>query len=126
MFFCIFLVYIIVTTTQQFIVMSSLLSVLRVVSVFESVCLSVWLLFEADSRSSLIKVYFDQLSGSDFWCCLCSRILRQPQGSTSNLNKHLQARHSKEYRSIIQVMSEDSVVKVENAAGTSLFRGSNF
>lgn len=69
----------------------------------------------ADSRSALIKVHFDQLSPSDFWCCLCSRILRQPQSSTSNLRKHLQARHPKEFASIIQIMAEDPLVKVEDA-----------
>jgi len=76
---------------------------------------------QADSRSSLIKVHFDQLSACDFWCCLCSRILRQPQGSTSNLNKHLQARHPSEWGGITGVMAEDSVVKVEDAAGILLF-----
>jgi len=72
---------------------------------------------QADSRTSLIKVHFDQLSASDFWCCLCSRILRQSQGSTSNLRKHLQARHPKEFTSILQIMSEDSFVKVEDTDG---------
>ena len=70
---------------------------------------------QADSRSALIKVHFDQLSLLDFWCCLCSRILRQPQGSTSNLRKHLQARHPKEFDCILQIMAEDPVVKVEDA-----------
>jgi len=78
--------------------------------------------YQADSRSSLIKVHFDQLSTSDFWCCLCSRILRQPQGSTSNLNKHLQARHPKEFSSIIRIISEDSVIKVEDTNGMLLFK----
>ena len=81
------------------------------------------IVYQADSRSSLVKVHFDQLSTSDFWCCLCSRILRQPQGSTSNLRKHLQARHPKEFASITQMMSDDSFVKVEDSNGMLLFNG---
>lgn len=85
------------------------------------VCLS-----QADSRSALIKVHFDQLSTCDFWCCLCSRILRQTVGSTSNLRKHLQARHPKEFASIVQIMSDDSFVKVEASDGVLLFNILNY
>jgi len=91
-------------------------------TVYEFVCV----LYQADSRSSLIKVHFDQLSTSDFWCCLCSRILRQPQGSTSNLCKHLQARHPKEFSGIAQIMSKDSLVKVEGGSGMVLFNDLSF
>jgi len=84
---------------------------------------SVCVACQADSRSSLVKVHFDQLSTSDFWCCLCSRILRQPQGSTSNLRKHLQARHPKEFASMAEMMSDDSFVKVEDSNGMLLFNG---
>jgi len=80
---------------------------------------------QADSRSSLIKVHFDQLSSCDFWCCLCSRIMRQPQGSTSNLCKHMQARHPQEYASIVQIMANDTLVKVEeDCNGTLLVKHS--
>ena len=75
---------------------------------------------QANSRSSLVKVHFDQLSASDFWCCLCSRIMRQPQGSTSNLHKHLQARHPKEFNSLRHVVSDDEFVKVEDSDGMLL------
>ena len=95
---------------------------IRCFCIWVHVCVCVCVVYQADSRSSLIKVHFDQLSTSDFWCCLCSRILRQPQGSTSNLNKHLQARHPKEFTSIVQIMSDDSFVKVEDTAGMFLLR----
>jgi BED zinc finger len=55
---------------------------------------------QSDTKSSLIRKHFNQLTNDDWSCCFCQRLLRQPGSSVSNLIKHLMKKHAEEYKII--------------------------
>jgi len=77
-------------------------------------------MWQSDTKSSLIRKYFIQLTNDDWSCSFCERLLRQPGSSVSNLVKHLLKKHSAEYQLILNELGSAAKslhVKAEETFG---------
>ena len=58
--------------------------------------------------------YFDELEDNKAKCTRCGEIIKTPDGSTSNLHKHYESYHAKDYKEMLEHDAEKKEKKKED------------